>query len=364
MNLDSSVIKLRWRIARRTFSSFSLNARTGREPRCGHEQPRPADRGGCQPAQARRTGMQFRNNLRAPGNLSFVSLIIILSVIFWRSWVEVAAAAFHNDQYSHILLVLPVSVALLYLERRRVFRNVTCCLPAGVILVLLWAASVWIARYPLPLSENDAHSLRMTFFVGCCVAAFVLCYGISAVRAAPIPLLLPFLMVPIPDFVLERTIWLLQRGSTDMTFLLLKAANIPVLRKDFVLSLPGIDIEVARECSGIHSSLVLFIVSLVLGHLFLQSSWRKILLAVLAWLVAVAKNGLRIFTLSTLRIYVDPSVLNGDLHRHGGIPFFLAALGILILIVQWLRKSEKGMQKRDRHYPNPGDNLAFGKGDT
>ena len=80
-----------------------------------------------------------------------------------------------------------------------------------------------------------------------------------------------------------------------MTFLLLKAANIPVLRKDFVLSLPGIDIEVARECSGIHSSLVLFIVSLVLRHLFLQSSWRKILLAVLAWLVAVAKNGLPIF---------------------------------------------------------------------
>jgi exosortase len=283
---------------------------------------------------------RLRNSRVARGNVCFALLVLISSVIFWRSLVVVFAAAFYNDQYSHILLIPPVSMALLYSERPKMFRNVEYCFPAGLFLLLLVMAFVWVTRFLPFLSQNDALSLRMAFFVSWVVMAFVFCFGIAAFRVAIFPLLFLLLMVPIPDFVLEWTVWLLQKSSTDMTYLLLKAANVPVLRKDFVLSLPGIDIEVAKECSGIRSSLILFIVSLVLGHLFLQPGWRQVLLGLLVFPIAVAKNSLRIFTLSTLAVYVDPTFLYGNLHLHGGIVFFSVALGVVILVVWWLKKSE------------------------
>jgi exosortase len=296
--------------------------------------------------------LKLRNTQVARRNAGFAFLVFFASVISWRSLLAAAVAAFHNDQYSHILLVLPVSVTLLFLERRKVFRNMAYCLPAGLVLFLLAMAFLWVARYPLVLGQNDTLSLRMVFFVGWCVTAFVLCYGIPAFRIAPFPLLFLFLMVPIPELVLERTIGLLQSGSTDMTFLMLKAANVPVLRKGFVLSLPGIDIEVAKECSGIRSSLMLFTVGLVLVQLFLHTAWRKGVVLLLLFPMAVAKNSVRIFTLSTLGIYVDPSFLNGDLHQKGGIVFFAVAVGALMLVIWFLRTTEKKTAKeRSPQYP-------------
>jgi exosortase len=288
--------------------------------------------------------------------------IVIATLVSWSVLVAVCKNALHDDQQSHILLILPVSLALLYSERRNMLRRAQYSVPAGIILVMLVALSVWIDRYPSLLSQNDSLSLHMALLVASWITAFLAAYDVSASRTARFPLLFLFLMVPIPDFVLDWTTWLLQKGSAETAFLLLKAANVPVQRQGWVLGLPGIDIEVARECSGIHSALVLFIVSLVLGHLFLQSSGRKILLVTLAGLIAVAKNGLRIFALSVLKVYVDPLALNGELHRQGGILFFLLGLGILMLIVRWLRKGERG--PRELHNPNTAESLAFAKEGT
>ena len=108
-----------------------------------------------------------------------------------------------------------------------------------------------------------------------------------------------------------------------------------------MFSLPGITIEVAKECSGIRSSLVLLITSLLAGHLYLRSAWTKTLLSVAVLPLAIVKNGIRIVTLTLLSIYIDPSFLTGQLHRGGGIVFFLLALVILAPVLWWLQRSER-----------------------
>jgi exosortase/archaeosortase family protein len=55
--------------------------------------------------------------------------------------------------------------------------------------------------------------------------------------------------------------------------------------------------------------------------------------------LAVAKNAIRIFTLSTLAMYVDPGFLAGPLHTRGGIVFFALAVGGMLLalrLLQWM----------------------------
>jgi exosortase len=110
-----------------------------------------------------------------------------------------------------------------------------------------------------------------------------------------------------------------------------------------MFSLPGISIEVAKECSGIHSTLALFIVSLLAGHLFLSSGWKKFVLVLFALPIVCVTNGLRIAVLTLLAVYVDSSFMYGSLHRGGGIGFFLLALLFLSAILHLLRKGEGPM---------------------
>jgi exosortase len=284
---------------------------------------------------------QLWNMRVTPRNRYFVLMVLGSIAVFWRSLVFLFSNALSNDEYSHTLLILPLVIALLYFERSEVFRRTQYSLLAGFLLLLFVGTFVWLVRYPLSLTPNDTLSLQVAFFASWLVLAFVFCFGTDASRAAAFPLIFLFLIIPIPGVVLERITWLLQECSTDLTYLLMKAANIPVVRREFILSLPGIDIEVARECSGIRSSIVLLIVSLVLGHLFLRPGWRQIVLSLLVFPIAVVKNSLRIFTLSVLGVYVDPSFLSGNLHRYGGILFFSIALGIVMSVARWLKNSEE-----------------------
>jgi len=261
--------------------------------------------------------------------------------MFHRPLAVLIGSSLAVDQYSHVLLVLPVSLALLYLENERVTADASYSIPGAAALLLIAGAFVAVGRYRRSLSPNDALSLAILFFVAGCVAAFILCFGSRAFRAARFPLLFLFLMVPLPDGLLARSITLLQDGSAEATALLFKLANVPFTRDGVVLLLPRATIEIAGECSGIRSSLVLFITSLVLGHLFLKSGWAKAALAVAVVPLTIAKNGLRIFTLSMLGMYADPSFLSGSLHRKGGILFFALAFGCLLIIIRLLQRLER-----------------------
>ena len=239
-------------------------------------------------------------------NLTFALLLLAATAISWPVLVAACGIAWHGDEQSHILLILPVSVALIYAQRHMVFRNTRYSMPAGIVAGLLAAASFWMDSHPLSIDLSEAFSLRMFCFLGCCIAAFLLCYGIAAFRVAAFPLLFLFFMVPIPDSVLDRMVWLLQSGSTDASVLLLKAAHIAVVRDGLVLSFPSFDIEVARECSGIRSTITLFVVAVVLSHLFIRSNWRRSLLVLLVFPIAIVRNGLRIFC------YFRPRDLGGS----------------------------------------------------
>jgi len=148
-------------------------------------------------------------------------------------------------------------------------------------------------------------------------------------------------MVPLPDVILDRAIHGLQEGSTEIAYLIFQAVGTPVLRHGFLLSVPGVTIEVAKECSSIRSSTALFITCLLAAHLYLRTTWKMFLLVLLSFPLSVIKNGVRIATLTLLSIYIDPGFLTGRLHREGGFVFFFMALLLLWPVFLWLEKSDK-----------------------
>jgi exosortase/archaeosortase family protein len=81
--------------------------------------------------------------------------------------------------------------------------------------------------------------------------------------------------------------------------------------------------------------------SLLAGHLYLTTGWKRALVVLMVVPFAILKNGARIVALSLLAIHVDPSFLSGALHHEGGIVFFLIGLAVLAPFFAALCASER-----------------------
>ncbi|HEX5481094.1 MAG TPA: exosortase/archaeosortase family protein [Terriglobia bacterium] len=255
------------------------------------------------------------------------------------SWAELSL---HNNSYSHLLLIPLITGALVYLERRRIFSEVRYSLGAGTVALLAAGAAGLLVSSESAFSLDPADRLTLTMLslVLIWIAGFIVCYGFCAFRTAIFPLLFLLLMVPFPPFLLNKIIFALRKGSAECTAAIFRLTGMPYFMNGFEFSLPGLNIEIARECSGIRSSLALFIVSLLAGHVFLRSAWRKASLVLFIIPLVVVKNALRIATISLLSVYVDRSFIHGDLHRYSGIPFSIVSLALLIPFLWWLQRSE------------------------
>ena len=244
---------------------------------------------------------------KLPAYLKFLLLCAASLVIGWRPLLDTFSLALRDDQYTHILLIIPVSATLIFLEREFLAQVAEPSIALGLILVVVAALIAVSARWKAAGLPQDVQvSVNMLALVTWWVAAFALCFGARAFRHFLFALCFLFWLVPMPEFVLNRIVSLLQQGSAVAAHWLFTAAGVPVAQDGIVLSIPGLTVEVAKECSSIRSSLMLLVTSMVLAHLFLRSIWRKTVVMLAAIPLSVAKNGLRISILSMLGTRVDP----------------------------------------------------------
>ena len=272
----------------------------------------------------------------------FVLLVGLTLAAFWTPVTMLIRFSFQHEQYSHIILIPLISASLLIRKRREIFSHLATRWREGLGLLVVGALLYSLGqRHSASASENDRLSVAILAVILTWLGGFVLCYGLRAFRSGLFPLLFLFLMVPIPDFLLNRVIVWLQTGSAEVSYAAFELVGVPVFRAGFIFSLPGVTIEVAKECSGIRSSLALLITSLLAGHFFLRSAWTKVLLLLAALPLLIIKNGIRIVTLSLLSVYVDPSFLTGRLHHQGGAVFFLITLVLLAPVLRLLERAER-----------------------
>ena len=247
-----------------------------------------------------------------------------------------------NAHASQIVLIPFISAALIYINRKNIFRSVHySVVPAAFLLIPGLLFMVAGRTIGAGLEEGDHLALMAASMVFLWLGCFLLFYGTIAFRTAIFPMLFLGFFIPIPSAVLNTTITILQRGSAEMAFVILKLSGMPVLRESaYVIRMPDLVIQVAPECSGIRSGISLLISGLLAGHLFLRSMWRRGLLVIAAVPVLIFKNALRIATLSFLAVHVDHRILTSQLHREGGIPFFVLGLLLLYPVLVILIKSE------------------------
>jgi len=270
-----------------------------------------------------------------------VATVAVSFIAIWKPLSRLVDYALSHESSSHILLIPFVSFYFLFVQGREVFQEIRWSPAAGIPIIAAGVTGLLFAQRFLPFLAGADYLFAATFsIVTIWCGVFLLIYGDRAVRTAAFPLAFLVLMVPLPEAVLAGTIHFLQEGSISVTCLLFKIAGVPYLCHGFVLTLQNVSIEVAQECSGIRSSMALFITCLLAAKLFLRSRWKMTVFVLLAIPFAILKNGIRITTLTLLSIYVNPSFLSGRLHHQGGFIFFLITLAMMGAVLYCLQKAD------------------------
>ena len=229
---------------------------------------------------------------------------------------------------------------MIWSRREDVFSNLRYSLIPGLVTISIGMALEAVILSGVILNPFVVLELRFSVLLTWLAGTFLMMYGPEAMKRALFPFALLTLTVPLPTPLVDRVITVLQSGSTTAAYFLFSVLGTPVYREGFLLHVPGVTIEVAKECSGINSSIALVLTLLLVGYETLRTPTRRLILVLLAIPVSFAKNAIRIVTLTLLAVHVDPRFLTGSLHHKGGIVFYLVGLAALYPLWKLLRRSE------------------------
>ena len=272
--------------------------------------------------------------------------LVILCGAFALPLREFATYARHSDVHSYVLLIPFVTAYLIYIRRKQLSRELSSAWGYALLLTATGTGALLASLHFTELGQNDYMTLIALSLVCFAIAGAFLFLGGKWAYSAMFPLFFLAFMIPLPEAAVDFLENASKEASAEVANWLFLISGTPVLRAGAVFQLPGITIEVAKECSGIRSSLVLVITSLLAANMFLHTTWRRALLVCAVIPLGLLRNGLRILVISLLCVHIGPHMIHSVIHRRGGPVFFVASLVPLFVVLWWLRRGDVAVQKR------------------
>jgi exosortase C (VPDSG-CTERM-specific) len=273
----------------------------------------------------------------------FVGYVLALILAFGKNLFSLFTTAFQSDLNSYIVLIPFVVLYFVYLERGQYSSVRKTSLGWAVGSAIAGVSAIVFSTWLTPaLSDNDRLSFLTFAFVCCVWAGGFLFMGSKWMASAAFPMLFLIFLTPLPDRVVRLMETGLQLASAEAANLFFAASGTAAMQTGTIFQLPGITLQVAQECSGMKSSWVLFITSIIAAKLFLSRPWTRAVLILAVIPLGILRNGFRIMVIGLLCVHISPDMIHSWIHRRGGPVFFALSLIPLMLLLWWLRKRQPG----------------------
>src|SRR5205085_5946268 len=153
-----------------------------------------------------------------------------------------------------------------YIRRKQLSGELSSAWGFALLLAAVGAGALLASLQFAELGQNDYMTLIALSFVCFVLAGTFLFLGSKWARSAMFPLFFLAFMIPLPEAAVDLLENASKEASAEVANWLFIISGTPVLRTGTLFQLPGITITVAKECSGIRSSLVLVITSLLAAN--------------------------------------------------------------------------------------------------
>jgi exosortase len=253
-----------------------------------------------------------------------LTLAVYGPILYWMGihWNEV-------PDYSHGFLIAPLALYFAWerlpkLKRTRIEPSWWGLAPMAVSTLTLVIGRLGV----------ELMNMRVSFVLAL-IGIVLLLLGRQIFRILAFPLCFLFLMIPLPQSLVNVVAFPLQLTAADWAVSLLYYLQIPALREGNIIHLPHTTLFVAEACSGLRSLMALVTLGVVFAYFFRKSWGERILIVLSAIPIAIVVNALRVTLTGILTYRLGETAAQGAVHEFQGLLTFGAAM-LLLLAEAWL----------------------------
>jgi exosortase len=284
----------------------------------------------------------------------FVAILCALIFAYASVLGKLGQDWWHDENYSHGLLIPFIIGCILWSQRTRFFRAADrpASFWGGVAvscaLLALWAGTAGAELY-----------IQRMSLVLILTGTAIYCWGLKLLKLLLVPLFLLVLAIPVPAIIFNKIAFPLQLFASRCAVAAMGLFDIPVLRQGNVIELMPLGaretkkLEVVEACSGIRSLMTLVTLAVVFAYFthsrdddsngsngpYLRTSgwrrlknyrmWRSMIIVASAVPIAIFTNALRVSGTGVLAHYYGTKVADGFFHSFSGWVIYVVAFVML-----------------------------------
>lgn len=229
------------------------------------------------------------------------------------------------EDYQHGFIVVPLALFFGY-ERRWDLEDAPIKGSwLGLIPMMIGLTSLTIGRLGTELMTMRSG------FVLTLIGLVLLLLGREIFKILAFPLFFLFLMVPLPQSLVNTIAFPLQLIAAKSAVWSLQEIGIPALVEGNIIHLAHAELFVHEACSGLRSLMALITLGVVFAHFFKRGAlWTRLFLVVSTIPIAVVVNAFRVALTGYLAHYFGKEATGGVIHDFQGIfTFGLAFFALL-----------------------------------
>ncbi len=261
--------------------------------------------------------------------LCFIIILSIISFAAWPSLVELERVWGSQEEYGYAYIIPFITGYFIWqkkVELQQIEYKLSWVgglfLVFGVFLILLGVLSA-------------THSITQYGYIVSIISVVFNFVGWKVFKIIIGPMLLLFLVVPLPGFIFNNLSSELQLISSQLGVWVIRAFGVSVYLEGNVIDLGQFQLQVVEACSGLRYLFPLVSLSVIAAFLYQAALWKRVVIVLSSVPITVFMNSFRIGVIGVLVEYGGIEQAEGFLHDFEGWFVFMACVGLL-LVEMWL----------------------------
>jgi exosortase D (VPLPA-CTERM-specific) len=264
--------------------------------------------------------------------IKFALYGLLLLGIYYSAFTWMVTHDWEREAYSYCWLIPPVVFFLIWLKRDELASipsepSWAGLVPIGVGIVFFWLGELGGEYFTMYVSS-------WLILVGLCL----LHLGWQKLKVIGFALFFILTMFPAPQFINTRIMVQLRMISSKLGTTMIQAYGLPVVRQGNIIDLGFTKLQVVDACSGLHSLISLIVLCLLIVYFFKDHIWKRAVLLLSSFPLAIMTNSMRIAMTAILYKYFGAGVAEGFFHEFSGLLIFAICIPVLLIEMKVLEK--------------------------
>lgn len=262
----------------------------------------------------------------------FAIVCLVLAAVFAASdqWIDIFTMAWRDEEASHILLVIPIAIWLVWIRRIRFRRYPPCASWAGLAIVVSgWCLIAWSSHHSFQAGRHGGAVLML-------FGAVTSVVGLRVIASQAPGFIILALLVPVPGNIRLAIAGPLQNATARVTTFTLEMMGLLVERSGNVVVINDMPVAVAEACNGMRMVFALILVAYAFAFTVPLRNSVRLLVLLLSPVAAILCNVLRLAPTVLLYGYAPEDVAD-QFHNISGWLMLPVAFLFLVMITRVLR---------------------------